>query len=342
MIQLLWRTDMHLSDRAPERRIDDWTETILGKVRQVGEHAKGFKASAVLDGGDFFHIKTPTSNPHSLVERAAKAHEEYPCPVYSCIGNHDAAHGDYTQVERNPLGVLFATGVFKRLYDEHEVTFRGEHYEWGPDDQDVPTVSNDILVRVVGIPYHGSDYDMERFRSIKRGDEDWLVVVAHVFASPQGGSMYGNEDVVKYADLADLDPDLWLFGHWHKDQGIQKIGDKVFVNTGSLSRGALTEDEFNREPVCVALEFSKEEMHYARVPLKVRPADEVFDFEGRVIERSKEMVVDDFVKKLQATLSGSSDQPLTEMIAGMENMRDVVRERAIGYVERAATAGGKK
>lgn len=333
MIRLLWRTDLHLSDRAPERRVDDWTETVLGKIHQIGEIARGLKADAVIDGGDLFHIKTPTSNSHALVERAAKAHEEYPCPVYGTIGNHDAAHGDYTQVERNPLGVLLATGVIKRLYDEHEAVFTK------------PVAEGDgkpITVRVVGIPYHGSDYDMERFTSIKKGSEDWLVVVAHVFASKQGGSMYGNEDVVKYGDLAGLDPDLWMFGHWHKDQGIQEVAGKVFVNVGSGTRGALTEDEFTREPACVAIEFGHQTFNVARVPLKVRPAGEVFDMEGRVAERSKVLVVDDFVKKLQKTLTGAKGVPLTELISSMGDMRDVVRERAIGYVERASSAGGKK
>jgi DNA repair exonuclease SbcCD nuclease subunit len=326
MIRLLWRTDLHLSDRAPERRIDDWTETVLGKIHQIGELARGLKATAVLDGGDLFHIKTPTSNSHALVERAAKAHEEYPCPVHGTIGNHDAAHGDYTQVERNPLGVLFAAGVIKRLYDEHEAVF----------------VNDGVKVRVVGIPYHGSDYDMERFTSIKKGDEDWLVVVAHVFASKAGGSMYGNEDVVKYGDLTDLDPDLWLFGHWHKDQGIQEIDGKVFVNVGSGTRGSLTEDEFTREPACVAIEFGHTKFNLARVPIQVRPSSEVFDLEGRVAERSKALVVDDFVKKLQKTLTGSKGVPLTELISKMDGMREIVREKAIGYVERASSAGGRK
>ncbi len=327
-IRLLWRTDLHLSDRSPERRVDNWTETILGKIRQIGELARGLKADAVLDGGDFFHLRTPTSNPHSLVERAAAVHAEYPCPVYCNVGNHDAAHADYTQVERNPLGVLFASGVFNRLYDEHEA--------WFEDDEG-------CTVRVVGIPYHGSTYDMERFRSIKKGDEDWLIVAAHVLASKSGGSMFGNEDVIKYADLVDLDPDGWLFGHWHKDQGIQKIGDKNFINVGSGSRGALSADDFTREPACVALEFTKSAFNMARIPIQIRPATEVFDLESRVAERVKALVVDDFVKKLQKTLGGSSDGlPLTEMISGMPGLKDVVREKAIGYVERASSAGGGK
>ena len=47
-ITLVWRTDVHLSDRTPRSRKDNWTDTILGKLRQVGEIAREVKADAVL------------------------------------------------------------------------------------------------------------------------------------------------------------------------------------------------------------------------------------------------------------------------------------------------------
>ena len=71
MIKLLWRTDVHLSDRAPVSRTDDWAETVFGKLDQVRRVAEKVGASAILDGGDFFHIKSPGRNSHALVHRSA-------------------------------------------------------------------------------------------------------------------------------------------------------------------------------------------------------------------------------------------------------------------------------
>src|SRR3989344_4231877 len=123
MIRLVWRTDVHMADSGPSSRTDDWTETVLGKLGQVRDVAKKWGASAIIDGGDFFHIKSPSRNSHELIQRVARHHSDYPCPVFCCPGNHDSVYGDYAFLGQQPLGVLFAAGVYKRLYDEHEAIF---------------------------------------------------------------------------------------------------------------------------------------------------------------------------------------------------------------------------
>jgi hypothetical protein len=45
MISLLWRTDVHLSDHTPRSRQDDWAETVLDKLVQVGEIARYLDAN---------------------------------------------------------------------------------------------------------------------------------------------------------------------------------------------------------------------------------------------------------------------------------------------------------
>ena len=184
-MKLLWRTDVHLSERNPRSRTDNWREAIMDKLRQVGGIAKEIGAEAVIDGGDFFDIKSPSRNSHDLIREVAELHADYPCPVYANVGNHDCVYGDYTYLPQQPLGVLFATGVFKRLYDSHEAVF----------------ADGGVKVRLAGIPYHGTTYDLDRFKNITKGDEDYLVVTAHVLASAKGGSMFENEDIIKYDDL---------------------------------------------------------------------------------------------------------------------------------------------
>lgn len=319
MIKLLWRTDVHLSDRSPASRKDDWTETVMGKLDQGKLVAKRIGVSAVIDGGDFFHIKSPSRTSHDLVRKVAEHHADYPCPVYCTPGNHDSVYGDYGFLGQQPLGVLFASGVFKRLYDEHEVVF----------DQD------GVKVRVVGVPYHGTKYDLERFTSIKKGDEDYLVVVAHVLASPKGGSMFENEDVLKYSDLAKLDPDMWLLGHWHKDQGVQVIGDKRFVNIGSMTRGSLAQDDVDRRPAIALLTFTRDEMKVQVLRLRAKDANEVFDIDAKVRAEARVMTMDAFVTSVKETLIEKRGQSLEEDVEALNDVPVQVRERALGYLERA-------
>jgi len=324
---------VHLSDTPPASRKDDWTSTVLEKLGQVATVARKVGAAAVLDGGDFFHVKSPGRNSHDLVRRVAEVHAAYPCPVYANVGNHDVVYGDYSYIDQQPLGVLFSTGVFRRCYDEYEVVFESdpdEHAHMG-----VPAVGG-IKVRVVGIPYHGTTYDMERFRSIQKGDEDFLVCMAHVLASEKGGSMFEGEDIIKYADLAGLAPDVFCFGHWHKDQGVVDIGNTKIVNIGSLTRGALSQDEVTRRPACAVLNFEAGKPVDVRVVrIKVGLPEDVFDVEGRVRQESRAMTMDAFVESIRDKLITEHGKPVEDVVQSMSDVPDKVRERVLHYLEKA-------
>lgn len=311
-ITLVWRTDVHLADKAPQSRTDDWTSTVLDKLIQVGEIAREVGATAVIDGGDFFHVKTPSRNSHELIQRVAAVHDEYPCPVYGLTGNHDVKYGDPDFLDESPLGVLFATGVFKPFGGEVDVRF-GD-------------------VRLVGVPYHGKKYDMNRLTTIVKGEEKHLVVAAHLLASQAGGEMFGAEDIVRYSDLVNLDPDVWMFGHWHKNQGVTELGAKHIVNIGSLTRGSLSEDDMKRIPEVAILRFSDKGIDIERRPLDVEPPDEVFDIEGRVKQEAREMTVDAFVDSVRKTLNQKQRKPLLDEVRGM-GLLAPVEERVIAYLE---------
>jgi DNA repair protein SbcD/Mre11 len=321
-ITLVWRTDVHLSDRTPRSRKDNWTDTVIDKLRQVGEIAREVNADAVLDGGDFFDVKSPQRNSHSLVRQAAEAHKDYPCPVYANVGNHDCVYGDYSFLPQQPLGVLFATGVFKPCFNYDQQWF-----------VDIHTAST---VRIVGVPYHGTKYDLDRIANIRKGHEDFLVVMCHMLASPQGGSMFEGEDIIRYSDLIGHDANVFCFGHWHKDQGITEIapGQHV-VNVGSLTRGSLSQDDMDRHPSAVIMRFDKNNgVTFEKRPLTIQPALEVFDVEARTRQEERSSAVDVFVDSIRSTLVGTSGVPLVDLVRGA-TPDDAVREAALLYLEQA-------
>jgi predicted phosphodiesterase len=229
-------------------------------------------------------------------------------------------YGDYSFLPQQPLGVLYSTGVFKRLYDEHEAVF----------------TRDGVTVRVVGIPYHGTTYDMERFTRIEKGDEDILICVAHVLASHKGGTMFEGEDIIKYADLVDTAPDVYLFGHWHKNQGVEEIGGKQFVNIGSLTRGSLSQDNMDRVPAAAVLRCTEKGVEIEVVPLSVRPAEDVFDAEGRERQVKRQVEMDSFVTAIRDALQPVKEgETLAESVTGMGDVPNEIRERALAYLEQA-------
>lgn len=323
MIKFLWRTDVHLSDRGPSTRLDDWKETLLEKLSQVGDLAKEHDCQFVLDGGDFFHFKSPVKTSHSLIKQVVDVHSAYPCPVFSCVGNHDCVYGDYEFLHQQPLGVLFTTNIFRRLYNEHDLTL------------DVDGVS----VRVVGIPYHGRFYDLDLLRSVKKGDEDFLMMVSHLYASEKGGSMYGNEDIVSYDFLRDeCEADVFFFGHWHKDQGITEVEPGRFVvNIGSLSRGALSSDHVDRTP-SVALVTLTDKIEIQKLPLKVRPSSEIFDLHRRERLEKLEALQEAFLEEVRDSnfLQGDLSENSVEELIECSGFSEQVKEQAILFWEQSS------
>lgn len=144
--------------------------------------------------------------------------------------------------------------------------------------------------------------------------------------------MFGSEDIVPYAELANLDPDLWCFGHWHKNQGVVRVGKKIIVNIGSLTRGSLSEDEVTRIPECAVLSFSKKGIEVEQRPLKVAPASEVFDLVGRTRQEARAMTVDAFVDSVKTTLTAKPAESLLDQVRALV-APDAVKERLMAYLE---------
>lgn len=133
-VAFVCRTDTHLSDRSPISWKADYPMEVWSSLEQVGALAKKWEANAVLDAGDYFHVKAATKNPHRLVERSARLHQGYSCPTFCVEGNHDIAYNNLDTLADQPLGVLYATKVFQHLREE---VFR----------------DGNLQVRVVGVPY---------------------------------------------------------------------------------------------------------------------------------------------------------------------------------------------
>ena len=189
---------------------------------------------------------------------------------------------------------------------------------------------------------------VERFNSIEKGDEDILICVAHVLASLKGGTMFEGEDIVKYEQLLETAPDVYCFGHWHMDQGVEVLAShskngkatvKHFINLGSLTRGSLSQDEMRRRPAAAVIRCSKTvdgpEVEVEVRRLRVQPPEEVFDLEGRERQVKRQVEMDAFVSRIRDALAPEDKEvSAVDSINGLEDLPHDVRERAVSYLEK--------
>lgn len=323
-VSFLYRTDVHVADRSPVSWKGDYPSEIWSNLEQVGQIAREREVTAVLDGGDYFHVKSASRNPHALVYRTAKLHTAYTVPTYCIEGNHDISYNNLDTIERQPLGVLYASKVFNHLREE-------------------VFTDGGMTVRVVGVPY-SPFRTLDELKSIqKKPGDDFLIAVVHALAGEAPPAMvqdFFNEPVFTYSDLVSKDgPDIFCFGHWHKDQGIVELGGKRFVNQGALSRGALVNENLTRTPKTALIEATPSGLVITSIPLVVAPADEVFDLERKERHEQERRNIDDFVQRLQTDAAFDPSASIEANVQGLSFAADV-KQMALEYLERARAEVG--
>jgi DNA repair exonuclease SbcCD nuclease subunit len=320
-LAFLFRTDVHVADRSPASWKGDYPGEIYSSLEQIGELAVRYGATAVLDGGDFFHVKAPTQNSHRVVAQVALVHQRYPCPVYCIEGNHDIKYNNLSTIAEQPLGVLYNARVFRHLRDE---SFTGD----------------DVTVRIVGVPYSPfrTVRDLQAIRKI--GDEK-LIAVVHALAGedpPSTVDEFFGEPVFRYEELiVDGGPDAWCFGHWHQDQGAIKIRDRWFVNQGAVSRGALSRENLTRTPKVALITVQPSGVEVTTIPLSVAPASEVFDLERKHQQDQESKSIEQYVERIKVELTRSHELSVEDTILGLSFAREV-HDAALDYLQRARSS----
>lgn len=318
-LSFLFRTDTHLAAHSPISWKGDYTAEIFSNLEQIGELAAKYEVNAVLDGGDYFHVKAASKNPHHLVERSIRIHRGYRCPTFAVEGNHDLAYNNLESLSRQPLGVLYASEAFNLL--------REQVFEDG-----------DLRVRVVGVPYSSTRSLSDLLNIQKQKGDTHLVAIVHSLACkspPAAVEDFYNEPVFSYESLVSRNgPDCWMWGHWHKDQGVEEVGGKYFINQGAVSRGALVRENLERIPQVSLIEFDGQSIKVSLSKLVVAPAADVFDLEKKSLQEREHHDIDQFVTRLVTDLAMDPSSSIEANIASLDFADDVRRE-ALKYLEQA-------
>lgn len=307
-IRFLTSSDEHVSDQPIGFRKDDYRSSIMEKLRWQGNMAAKFGATAILRGGDFFHVKRANNTSMATLIEAMSVHKSYPCPTYAIAGNHDIVYNDLTTLTRQPLGVLYESGMLKRLSEEI--------FE-----------SGSLSVRVVGVDYRpGMDADV----LAKAVSQDnikctYTIAVVHALAElapTQTMQSFFNENIIDYRDLVFPGcPNIYVFGHYHKDQSVQEHLGVHFINLGSVSRGSLTLENLDRKPKIALIKLTGSGISIEESVIPHADASQVFDLGRKQSIEHNTASMASFLDKLKSNVSmaGGNDIRL-KMAAFMESM----------------------
>ena len=317
-------SDIHISDTNPRSRIDNFKESILDKISQMAMACNKLGADGFILAGDLYNIKNPARNSHRLNQELIAAFQQFNCPVYMIEGNHDLTGNNLESLESQPLGVLFRDKTLIQL--RHEIL-----------EKDGAKIS------LVGVPYT-DDPDLEHLDIPPKDDCIAQICAMHIYASPTPGMLF-SERIYGYRDFEHLSPDIFVFGHYHIDQGITEENDKCYVNIGAVSRGTLSEDSINHNPKIGLLKISNDDgevsVNAQPLKLKVKPVSEVFDMEKKKEEQEEKKEIEAFVEKLVSDSSNvmdDKDGKIEDIIGGMVDKMDVaeaIRNKVMGFIEEA-------
>jgi len=325
-IRFLTSSDEHLADLSPGFRKDDYRSAILDKLAWQADMARRFQANAVLRGGDLFHVKEANKTTMATLGHVAKIHAGGSCPTFAVAGNHDMSRNDPDSLPRQPLGVLFRSRAVSQLRDE---TFE----------------SGTLRVRVVGVEYTVGMEEAHLHDSVRKKDgSDYTIAFVHAlaaYAPEERIQSFFHEHIFDYRDLVfDGCPDVYIFGHYHKDQGVQEHLGIKFVNLGAVSRGALTFENMERKPKVSLIKCDSRGVHVEEHIIPHADALNVFDLEKKKQLDAERRSLNDFLVQLRAGASAPEDGGIRNRLEDLKNsnMADDVKVRIEEILE-AAEAG---
>lgn len=238
---ILFIGDPHIAASPPGFRLDDYAETVLGKLSfALDIAARRYCLPIIL--GDLFHV--PRDNPNFILVALIEMFR--PHRPWVLVGNHDKHEARLTRDVS--LAVLDAAGAVRLL--DHDgpsasVTVAGEKVLIGasPDWTPIPAAIDPC----------GHDHVL------------WLT--HHDLAFPGYEAARTNLREIQGVDLV-------VNGHIHTPKPLQRFGRTLWLNPGSLTRISRSQHTRNIKPVITVWVPGSPDFEFIETPHQ--PFDEVF------------------------------------------------------------------
>jgi exonuclease SbcD len=266
--------DIHLMDKQPKNRLDDYSLAIRTKLIECFTVAEERKLDAVVLLGDLFEVYEvgPLLRNQTLdiLKGVPNGNKPWSFPIYVCVGNHDLDSS--SNLEKTALGTLISAGYLIKTDYEPSLGISFAHYH--PSlDRDIKSGFLTTSPAIIWVCHASISNKLDRF-----GEYTFLF-----------------EDTPLHPNTS-----LVISGHIHHEMKQTRSDGKRFINPGAISRYSASRDNLEKDIEILILDYTLdgEILNEEYLKLKsARPASEVFKLDE--IKAAKDLKKDTLEFKIK-------------------------------------------
>ena len=269
--------DLQLTNKSPERRLDDYWETLVGKLTQALEIFDEKKCDCVLQVGDFFDAPTVANKVKSEIIQLLHQFERYGQDRIFCVyGQHDiSGHSKWT-LPNSPLAVLQAARVVKVLNDNPVVT---------GTDRDA---DRDIVTFIYGASF-GEPIP-------EPSEEYYNILVTHRMVGDR--PLWPGQELVGPRAFLRKHPgyNLVVCGDYHF-RFTETWNGRTIINPGAIVRKTIGKFDLEHKPAVVIFDTDTSKVEV--IELQFEPPEKIFDL-SRSVKKKDSGILAELVEKLKS------------------------------------------
>ncbi len=272
--------DLQLTNRGPEKRLDNYWETLYGKLSQALSIFDKHKCDCIIQVGDFFDAPTVANKiVVAIIELLYCYGKSGEQRIFCVFGQHDiSGHSKFT-LPNSPLSLLQAARVVKILNDKPVYAGEGgdsTHAFYGASfGEDIPEPS----------------------------EESYNILVTHRMIGDR--PLWPSQELPGPRQFLRKNPgyNLICCGDYHY-RFTETWNGRTIINPGAIVRKTTGKFDLEHKPAVVVFDTNTDEVKI--IELNAKPIEEVFDLTKKVEKKDNSALVElvERIKESGDRLSG--------------------------------------
>jgi exonuclease SbcD len=297
--------DIHLMDKQPKNRLDDYSLAIRTKLIECFTVAEEMKVDAVVLLGDLFEVYEvgPLLRNQTLdiLKGVPNGNKPWSFPIYVCVGNHDLDSS--SNLEKTALGTLISAGYLIKTDYEPTLGISFAHYH--PSlDREIKAGHLTTSSAIIWVCHASISNKLDRF-----GEYTFLF-----------------EDTPLHPNTS-----LVISGHIHHEMKQTRSDGKRFINPGAISRYSASRDNLEKDIEILILDYTLdgEILNEEYLKLKsAKPASEVFKLDE--IKAAKDLKKDTLEFKIKVAQMRTHSWQFTSLGDKLAALKVMAEQAEIG------------